>query len=96
MTRLKTEEPKQNEIILCKEAMRIERLHDYWAIDNQDIIGITETNPSFLKAYTPYSIGPLSPDFGGCVLTQLTPTPISRNLTDLFPLPWRRQCARPR
>ncbi len=71
------------EIIFCKEAMKTECLHHYLGLNGQDITGISCTNPSYLKAYTPYRVGLRSPYIGGCVLTQLTPAHISRNLTDL-------------
>jgi hypothetical protein len=71
------------EIIFCKEAMKTECIHHYLGFKDQDITGISCSNPSFLNAYTPYRVGLKSPYIGGCVLTQLTPAHISRNLTDL-------------
>jgi hypothetical protein len=71
------------EIIFCKEGMKTECLHHYLGLNGQDITGISCSNPSFLRAYTPYRVGLKSPYIGGCVLTQLTPAHISRSLTDL-------------
>ncbi len=72
-----------NEIIFCKEPMKTELLQEHLEINGKDIVGTTCFNPTMLKPYTPYRVGLKSPHLGGCVLTQLTPTPISRNLTDL-------------
>ncbi|MBI9088858.1 MAG: hypothetical protein JEZ12_06555 [Desulfobacterium sp.] len=72
-----------NEIIFCKEPMKTESVTKDLGINGTEIAGIACSNPTMLKPYTPYRVGLKSPHLGGCILTQLTPAPISRNLTDL-------------
>jgi len=72
-----------SELILCNQSLRVDSLHDHCGVSGHNLMGLSGSKPSMLKAYTPYLVMQSSSTIGQGVLNPLAPRPISRELTHL-------------